>query len=660
MPGDTGGAPPWVELNAVPTRRDYEPLEGASPEDCAIDLSLGESYEIEAVPNLDSFFARIYRYYVEKGFVVMVTTRLLSIAALAFTIVFSATLLLAVDWDALHLPCIIERKCDIMDVAFLERPLRDHAVWWTTTTLAYLGLLCLYWLWSLLHLVEDIRDACEMRHFYQNKLGISDRSVATTTWPEVLQRIVLLQQHIRLCVVRDLSAHDICARIMRKDNFLIGMINKGVLALNIPVPGLRRRVLLTKIMEWNLRYCLLDPMFDKNFQIRPSFKHDPEQLRRRFRVLAAINLLVSPFLMAFLLIYFFMRNAEKFYHHPSLVAARNWSPYATWRLREFNEMVHLVDERLAFSQDAASKYISQFPTPIVRQVAKFVAFISGSFAALILFLAVVNDVLMERHFAGHNLVYWGACLGVLLAVSRSLIGEGAPMFDPEDAMAKVARYTHFMPRHWRGRSHTREVQEQFERMYCYKALLFVEELSSVFLAPYILGVSLPHCADAICGFIRHSTTHVPGLGDVCSLAQFDFERHGSRRYGGPDNVPRDHRSHQGKMEKSFLSFVTTYQFWEPPEQLQRNMLESLSVHVSPAQDGGVQADVAESSHEAARPLWSRTDIITRGGMRLPSRLAVAQAALQTMYMHADMVGTMENGLEDPRVSRTYPLKSPRL
>lgn len=74
--------------------------------------------------------------------------------------------------------------------------------------------------------VEDIRDACEMRHFYQNKLGISDRSVATTTWPEVLQRIVLLQQHIRLCVVRDLSAHDICARIMRKDNFLIGMINK--------------------------------------------------------------------------------------------------------------------------------------------------------------------------------------------------------------------------------------------------------------------------------------------------------------------------------------------------------------------------------------------------------------------------------------------------
>lgn len=70
-------------------------------------------------------------------------------------------------------------------------------------------------------------------------------------------------------------------------------------------------------------------------------------------------------------------------------------------------------------------------------MAKFVAFVSGSFAALVLFLAIVNDVLMERHFAGHNLVYWGACLGVVLAVSRSLIGEGLPIFDPEDAMVKV-------------------------------------------------------------------------------------------------------------------------------------------------------------------------------------------------------------------------------
>jgi len=35
--------------------------------------------------------------------------------------------------------------------------------------------------------------------------------------------------------------------------------------------------------------------------------------------MAALNLAASPFLLVFLIIYFFMKNAEKFYHHPSSV-----------------------------------------------------------------------------------------------------------------------------------------------------------------------------------------------------------------------------------------------------------------------------------------------------------------------------------------------------
>ncbi|XP_075264030.1 uncharacterized protein LOC142355895 [Convolutriloba macropyga] len=511
----------------------------------------------------------------------MVITRVLNVCTIGFIAAFSGVLLLAVDWQGLYSPCIVERKCDILDVAFLPNPVWSHPLWWSSSVLAYLGLLGLYLLWSLLHLVEELQDAAEMRHFYHNRLGISDRLVATMSWSEVLQRVVLLQQHIRLCIVRDLTAHDICARIMRRDNFLIGMLNKGVLALNVPLPGLRKRVMLTKLMEWNLRYCILDAMFDKNFLIKHDFKHKPAMLARRFRLMALVNLLVSPFLMAFLIIHFFMRNAEKFYHHPSSVAARSWSPYAKWRIREFNEMRHLLDHRLSASRAASTAYISQFPTPVVRQIARFTAFISGSFAALVLFLATINDVLMERHLAGHNLVWWAAWLGVLLAISRSLIGEDTPVFDPEEAMAKVVRHTHYLPRHWRGRAHTREVQEQFEGFFCFKALLFIEELASVFLTPFVLAFSLPRSAVAISEFIRDNSVHVTGIGDVCSLAQFDLERHGSRRYGGPAQVMRNRRSRQGKLEKSLVSFASTYHFWEPCHEAQRTFLEALASHNGP-------------------------------------------------------------------------------
>ena len=62
------------------------------------------------------------------------------------------------------------------------------------------------------------------------------------------------------------------------------MLNKGVLALNVPVAGLRGRVMLTKTLEWNLRWCVLDSMFDeKHFRVREAFINDPAALQLRFK-----------------------------------------------------------------------------------------------------------------------------------------------------------------------------------------------------------------------------------------------------------------------------------------------------------------------------------------------------------------------------------------
>jgi Autophagy protein ATG9 len=61
------------------------------------------------------------------------------------------------------------------------------------------------------------------------------------------------------------------------------MLNKGVLALNVPLPG-ARRFMLTKTLEWNLRWGILDHMFDEaTFCIRPEFVSHPELLEQRLR-----------------------------------------------------------------------------------------------------------------------------------------------------------------------------------------------------------------------------------------------------------------------------------------------------------------------------------------------------------------------------------------
>ena len=61
--------------------------------------------------------------------------------------------------------------------------------------------------------------------------------------------------------------------------------------------------------------------------------------------------------------------------------------------------------RLNASHKAAEKYVAQFPSPLVSSIAKFVAFIAGSFAALLLFVTLMDDDLLERHLFHRNLVW---------------------------------------------------------------------------------------------------------------------------------------------------------------------------------------------------------------------------------------------------------------
>jgi autophagy-related protein 9 len=70
---------------------------------------------------------------------------------------------------------------------------------------------------------------------------------------------------------------------MRRENYLIGMLNRGVLALHVSLPGTRRHFMLTKTLEWNLYFCIFDHMFDEHFRLRSNFVHDVAALHWRFK-----------------------------------------------------------------------------------------------------------------------------------------------------------------------------------------------------------------------------------------------------------------------------------------------------------------------------------------------------------------------------------------
>ena len=125
-----------------------------------------------------------------------------------------------------------------------------------------------------------------------------------------------------------MDAHDIANRIMRKDNYFIAMINKDVLDLTLPVPILRTRPVLSRILEWNINLCIMKYVFDDQGQVRSAFIKDSykrlladgwgfpfqssadSRLKRRFIFAGFMNLIFAPFIVVYLLLLYFFRYFE--------------------------------------------------------------------------------------------------------------------------------------------------------------------------------------------------------------------------------------------------------------------------------------------------------------------------------------------------------------
>jgi autophagy-related protein 9 len=177
----------------------------------------------------------------------------------------------------------------------------------------------------------------------------------------------------------------------------------------------------------------------------------------------------------------------------------------------------------------------------------------------VLLLASVIDPDLFVHFEvtpHRTVLFYLGVFGSIMAGARGMVPDDNRVFDPELLMEEVIRYTHYMPDEWKDQMHSKQVSicacvsrllklisifakvhQEFGELFAMKIAIFVQELVSVVLTPFVLWFSLPQCAPAIIDFFHDFTVHIPGRGYVCSFAEFDFVRHGNVkvRLFTPDN-----------------------------------------------------------------------------------------------------------------------------
>ncbi|KAJ7709570.1 autophagy protein Apg9-domain-containing protein [Mycena rosella] len=538
------------------------------------------------VYNLDAFLQEVYYYYEGKGIYSIALSRGLNLLTVGFVISFSTFLLGCIDYSRIR----PEKSMKLSDVV-VGRCVSNFSGF----TLIFFILFIAFYVWQIVTFVLSIFRLVDMYNFFTHLLKIPDVDIQTISWPEIVRRIGAIREDNPLTALSSnvqktddtttakLDAHDIANRILRQENYLIALFNKDLLDLRVPLPNMLKRfiveeqgkgTMLTRALEWNLRFCLMEYLFDQHGKVRKVFlksKNRPvliEGLKRRFIFMGMLNAVFAPFIVLYLLMYSFFRYFEEYHKDPSTIGGRRYTSFAQWKFREFNELPHLFTRRLDESHPFANMYIGQFPNENMTLIMRFVAFVSGSFAA-VLFLATVLDPDIFVHFEitpHRTVLFYLGVFGSVLAVARGMIPEENRVFDPEFLMTEVITFTHYMPDEWKGDLHSKRIHKEFGQLFAMKVLIFVEELISVVLTPFVLWFSLPDCAPAIIDFFREFTVHVDGRGYVCSFAEFNFERHGNVKFGAPTRI-QDKRmvSNEGKMEKSFLNFKAANPDWNPTD-----------------------------------------------------------------------------------------------
>jgi autophagy-related protein 9 len=579
--------------------------------------------------NMDLFLTRLYQYFYHRGIVPMTCQFLVEIISLLVTLWLSRILLAYVDWPSLA-TCKEETTCHAHWSDYYRT--KDNPLSWpfylliqgyTLLILAYAGFRC----WSFWH---SLMHATTCRTILHDKLGLSQRKLqgGALAWDDVVKALAKSQESGAYRVVlntpddsarlnadeehvatnggtpniQSSSALDpltVAQRIMRKDNFLIAFFNQGL--LDITIGG---RQYWCSSLEWSVYNCILNFMFNHKYEVRPAFCLDASSLERRFKVCGIVHLILLPFAILFVSLHFLLRHVYNARYTKDYMGNQQWSHVAHWTFREFNELPHMLEQRLEPSYSAGAKYVGLFGTSEwVAALGKLLVFLGGAVGGVLLLLGVFNDaILLHVQLWGRNLLWYAGMAGIVYSVGKVLLPakEATPsvtrnLFEDMDmALKNVAQYTHYYPQHWKGRGWDANVYKSFKKLFDTKVKLFVYELVALVLTPYILFFQLSKCAPAICEFCLISKARMAtGSGDVCGFSTFDFDTFGDEAWEGrtlgrsallqiqrsngesltesimrtgnledaTDLHPKP-RAREGKMEKSFFTFQVAHPDWK--------------------------------------------------------------------------------------------------
>lgn len=234
--------------------------------------------------------------------------------------------------------------------------------------------------------------------------------LSSVPWAEVQSRLLALQRSGGLCVQpRPLTELDVHHRILRYTNYQVALANKGLLPARCALPWGGDAAFLSRGLALNVDLLLFRgpfSLFRGGWELPDAYKRSDQRgalaarWRRTVLLLAAVNLALSPLVLAWQVLYAFYSHVELLRREPGALGARRWSRLARLQLRHFNELPHELRARLARAYRPAAAFLRAAapPAPLLALLARQAVFFAGAlFAALLVLTVYDEDVLAVEH-----------------------------------------------------------------------------------------------------------------------------------------------------------------------------------------------------------------------------------------------------------------------
>lgn len=497
------------------------------------------------VQDLDNFLINVYKYHQKSGFTCLVVGQILDIVQFIVFALLTFFFVDCINYDILfnHEPVSTVNnptgKVHIYDVVVIPSsipPIQKFAIF----------VALLYLTWKIIKSYISITLNISIKQFYHDEMHITNCS--SLSWQDVQAKIIAAKK--KLTHKPDLNELDISNRILRHPNYVVALVNRGILPIYFKVPIFGELTYFPKSFLYNCQLLFFRGpfkcIFEENWKLFDDIKNPAHRqtmariLEKRILILALINFILSPVILVWLLAYYFYSNAAQAKRDPAaLFATRDWSLYARWFCRHFNELEHQLNERLNHGYKPANNYMNAFISPLLELIGRFTRSISGSIVIILVFLTIYDeDVLRVEHVLT---IITG--LTILVYISHSLISPEIPQkFTKTELYDQIIQHIHYVPNNYPA--FTPQARKSMSDLFHFKLYRLCEDLISTLATPYIMMRHLRPRSLAIIDFFRNYTAEIPSLGDVCVFSIMNIRKNGN---------PAWHQSLTEKHEDSLKS-----------------------------------------------------------------------------------------------------------